>query len=114
MTRKVCAEPGCPTITDATRCPKHTQAKDRARGTRQQRGYDAAHDAERKRWAPLVATGMVKCWRCRLPIGPGEPWDLGHDDQDRSKYRGPEHAEKTDDHPACNRATSGRRISPDA
>lgn len=99
---KVCSEPGCPTLTKATRCTQHTRAKDRARGTRQQRGYDAAHEAERARWTPLVATGNVKCWRCGEYIPGAGPFDLGHDDLDRTKYRGPEHV-------SCNRATSGRR-----
>ena len=99
---KVCAEPGCPTLTKGTRCAEHTRAKDKARGTRQQRGYDAKHDAERKRWAPIVATGAVKCWRCQVLLEPDEPWDLGHDDHDRSIYRGPECVR-------CNRATASRR-----
>ena len=106
---KVCAEPGCPTLTKRTRCAEHERAKDRARGTRQERGYDARHDAERKRWVPRVATGNVKCWRCGDYIPADAPFDLGHDDHDRSRYRGPECV-------SCNRATSGRRprISPDA
>jgi len=99
---KVCAEPGCPTLTHTTRCTTHTRAKDKARGTRQQRGYDAAHEAERAKWAPIVATGEVKCWRCLVPIAPDQPWDLGHDDHDRSIYRGPECRR-------CNRATASRR-----
>jgi hypothetical protein len=101
MTMRVCLEPGCPTLTRNTRCDSHTRAKDKARGTRQQRGYGKLHAAERKRWAPLVATGNVKCWRCGDYIPADAQWDLGHDDQDRSKYRGPEHV-------SCNRATSGR------
>jgi predicted kinase len=76
----------------------------RARGTTLQRGYGADHRRERAKWAPLVEAGQVRCWRpeCGQPIRPGQPWDLGHDDHDRSVYRGPEHA-------ACNRAT--RRAS---
>ena len=106
MASRVCAEPGCPVIIRANvrdgRCDEHRRAKDKARGTRQQRGYDAQHDAERARWVPLVATGMVRCWRCRDHIAADQPFDLGHDDEDRSVYRGPEHV-------SCNRATSTRR-----
>lgn len=56
-----------------------------------QRGYGSAHQAERRRWVPLVNAGLVNCWRCGKLIIPGTPWDLGHDDFDRSIYRGPEH-----------------------
>jgi hypothetical protein len=102
MAKRVCLEPGCPTLTDTSRCERHTRERDRARGTRQQRGYDAKHYKARSRVAPLVATGQVKCWRCGELINPAEPWDYGHDDLDRTVYRGPEHA-------ACNRATASRR-----
>lgn len=54
-------------------------------------GYGAAHIKLRRRWAPLVATGQVICWRCHRRIMPGTKWFLGHDD-DRRFYRGPEHA----------------------
>jgi hypothetical protein len=37
------------------------------------------------RWARL-------CVRCGLPIKPGEPWHLDHDDIDRTRYFGPEPA----------------------
>ena len=104
---KVCIEADCPTLTNTTRCTTHAREQDKARGTRQQRGYDAKHEAERKRWLPIVATGGVKCWRCQAPIDPDQPWDLGHDDTDRTIYRGPECLR-------CNRATSPRRISPGA
>jgi hypothetical protein len=67
-----------------------------------ERGYGAEHRALRKRLARLVQAGQATCWRCGRWIAPGEPWDLGHDDVDRSVYRGPEHR-------SCNRRTSGRR-----
>jgi hypothetical protein len=65
------------------------------------RGYGHRHQQARKRLAPLVDAGLVRCARCGDWIAPGEPWDLGHHDWDRSLYTGPEHR-------ACNRATAGR------
>lgn len=66
------------------------------------RGYGWQHQKLRARWAPLVATGRVKCARCEELIAADAPWDLGHVDGDRAQYAGPEHQ-------ACNRATAGRR-----
>lgn len=99
MSLRVCLEPGCPATTSKSRCPQHTRQLDQARGSSTARGYGYDHQQQRARLAPLVATGNVKCWRCNEYIV-GD-FDLGHDDHDRTKYRGPEH-------PACNRATSGR------
>jgi len=106
MSMRVCLGPSggrrCPTaeVTNTTRCPDCRRDREQARGTPAARGYGPDHVAERKRWASIVAAGYVKCWRCREYIVGA--FDLGHDDQDRTRYRGPEH-------PACNRATSGRR-----
>ena len=66
------------------------------------RGYGIGHQRLRKRWAPSVAAGMVACARCGGLIAAGEPWDLGHDDHDRSLPAKPEHEK-------CNRATAGRQ-----
>lgn len=74
----------------------------RRRRTTTERGYGAAHQAERERWRPHVEAGRVVCWRCGQIIAPGQPWDLGHDDRDRARYRGPEH-------PRCNRAAGARK-----
>ena len=98
---KVCLEPGCPELQSESRCANHRRQRETERGTRQERGYDAAHDARRQQLAPFVATGNVKCWRCGQYIPADAAWDLGHDDTDRSKYRGPEHVD-------CNRATKSR------
>ena len=67
-----------------------------------QRGYGYRHQVIRKRLAPNVNAGLVDCWRCGQRIEEGEPWDLGHDDIDRTKYRGPEHVR-------CNRSVAGRK-----
>lgn len=107
MTRKVCLEPGCPTITDQRRCPKHTRANDKARGTRQQRGYDAVHDQLRAAWQRRMDRGEhIQCTSptCLTPEQAVDPndWHLGHDEH--RQHRGPEH-------PACNLTAAGR-ISP--
>ena len=73
-----------------------------AKGTSTQRGYGAAHQKLRRQIEPLVRSGHAICWRCGLAIPAGSDWDLGHDDEDRTRYRGPEHVK-------CNRATSARR-----
>lgn len=97
---RVCIEDGCPTLTKATRCTDHARARDRARGTRQARGYDAEHDTLRAIWQRRIDSGeAINCWRCEQPIV--APWHLGHCDSDRSKYHGPEHE-------SCNTGTSGR------
>ena len=80
-------------------CRDRTDTRNRANGKRARYGW--LHQRIRSSWAPLVATGGVTCARCKLPIDPGGPWDLGHDDNDAGIYSGPEHR-------ACNRATSGR------
>jgi hypothetical protein len=105
----VCLEPGCPKLVNRTRCAAHERARDKARGTRQERGYDAAHDALGRDYQRRMDAGeRFSCWRCDKPLGTRRniDWQLGHDDHDRTKYRGPEC-------PACNLATSGR-ISPHA
>lgn len=73
------------------------------RGSTTEKGYGAEHQRRRARWAPKVAAGGVVCWRCGDLIVPGEPWDLGHDDGDRRRYRGPEHSNR------CNRSAGARK-----
>lgn len=103
MAKRVCLEPGCPTLTDRRRCPTHERARDKARGTRQQRGYDAAHYREANRLRDLIRAGhQVTCWRCGLPITDADDCHLGHDDHDRNITRGAEHGR------TCNLAAAGR------
>lgn len=78
------------------------------RGEKTSDAYGREHRALRARLAPIVATGTVKCWRCRQLIKPGEPWDLGHNDE-RTKIMGPEHRYAR---PGCpgNRAAGWRKL----
>lgn len=78
-------------------------------GNTTQRGYGTTHQKLRAKYQTAVDAGLARCWRClengatdeQARINPGDPWDLGHDDHDRRKYRGPEHVR-------CNRATKTR------
>jgi hypothetical protein len=62
--------------------------------------YGGEHQALRRALAPYVPGSP--CWRCGLPILPGQPWDLGHDDDNPAIYRGPEHAR-------CSRQAGARK-----
>lgn len=86
-----------PRPTRATARQVRTQAPSGSSTTA--RGYGWTHQQERAKAAPVVAAGRAVCWRCRRPIAPGAPWDLGHHDLDRTRYMGPEHA-------ACNRSAA--------
>ncbi|GAA2696463.1 hypothetical protein Apa02nite_068560 [Actinoplanes palleronii] len=96
----VCAEPGCPEVQAERRCPIHRRSTERARGTRQQRGYDADHVRRRNAVKPAVERGEKKCARCGLPILPGDEWALDHDDE-RTGYLGPSHS-------TCNNSAGGK------
>lgn len=101
MARKPCAEPGCPIIGDTTRCVEHARMRDKARGSSSARGYGDAHQALRAGYQRRMDQGeKFSCWRCGDPIDP-QRWHLGHDDHDRTVYRGPECT-------PCNLATRGR------
>jgi hypothetical protein len=68
------------------------------------RGYGWPHEQERARWKPLVDRGEVDCWRCGGWIPPGSDWQLGHDDNDRTRYRGAEHKR-------CNLGAAARKVN---
>ena len=99
--KRICPKPGCPHVAVGRYCPQHNREYESKRGTSTARGYDQAHRARRAAWAPHVSRGLVTCWRCGQPIEAGAPWDLGHDDHDRTKYTGPEHRR-------CNRGEPSR------
>ena len=84
-------------------CQAVATQKRNARAPRAARGYDAAHDRERAKWAPVVAAGQAWCMEteCLMEdryITPGTPWDLAHN-KNRDGWRGPAHRR-------CNRATN--------
>lgn len=62
------------------------------KGSTTARGYGTAHRALRRWWEPRVARGIVRCAQCGHPIRKGEAWDLGHDETNRTRYAGPQHA----------------------
>lgn len=105
MALRPCPVAGCPTLIPpgARYCPTHTRDRDKARGTRQARGYNASHYGLRAAWQRRINAGEhVTCaCGCGTPIRPGDAWDLGHTD-DRRGYLGPMT-------PAHNRADGGRR-----
>lgn len=104
---KVCAEPGCPAIQREARCKAHRSQYERQRGTRRARGYDAAHVQMRAGYRRRMDAGETfVCWRCGGGID-ARAWTLGHCDDDRSSYHGPEC-------PPCDYATAGRTSCPHA
>lgn len=56
----------------------------------------------RKALKALVDAGRGVCWRCGRGIPPGAKWHAGHDDNDRTVYRGVEC-------PPCNVKTAARK-----
>ncbi|GAA2008014.1 hypothetical protein GCM10009719_17110 [Nocardioides kribbensis] len=92
---RVCAEPGCPVLGDKTRCAEHRREREQARGNAAARGYGADHRRLRAGYQRRMDAGeRFTCWRCAAEGRPHEvdprAWHLGHDDHDRSIYRGPE------------------------
>lgn len=103
--KRVCTHPGCPVLTAGGRCPAHRSERNRRldleRGSPAARGYGKAHRELRSQLQPIVDRGDGRCWRCGTRIPPGASWHLGHDDHDRTRYRGIEC-------PHCNLSAAGR------
>jgi hypothetical protein len=98
--RQPCTQPGCPKLTTGGRCPDHKRQADKARGTRQERGYDADHDTLR---AQLMLTAIGKICAspsCTRRMLPGQRLALMHN-EDRTGYLGMGHAQ-------CNLSDAGK------
>ena len=61
---------------------------ERERPSTTERGYGGEHKKLRAKLAKVVEAGDGFCVRCGRWVAPGELWHLGHDDFDRSRYRG--------------------------
>lgn len=72
---RVCLETGCPRTTKRTRCDEHERARDKARGTRQERGYDAEFERAKRDPAYVAAT---HCVSCDEPFTASNPKTAGH------------------------------------
>lgn len=73
-----------------------------SQGSTTERGYGHKHQQKRAEYQKVVDAGAAECWRCHDPVPPGSEWQLGHDDHDRTKYRGVECVK-------CNESTGGRK-----
>ena len=85
----------------------HRRPRTEAEKQRRKQYSSAEHQAAVKAVKAQVAAGNAHCWRCGRYLPPGSPVHAGHDDHDRTVYRGPEC-------PPCNRNTAasrGARIS---
>lgn len=111
MTKRSCSTSGCGELVEqgvrGGRCDDCESEHNRARGSATARGYGKEHQAERARLQDYMDNAGVQyaCWRCltrgvHKPIDPTN-WHLGHCDNNRSIYHGPEC-------PPCNDATAGR------
>jgi hypothetical protein len=101
--KAVCLEPGCPELVTSGRCFTHRRQREIARGSRQQRGYDAKHDRAKRDPDYLAAT---VCLTCERPFTPDNPKTAGHLVDIRSGGR------ESGIFPQCRRCNYGWRTSP--
>ena len=104
--KRVCKRCIPPRLIDASEFEAHRQEhKNEDALPAYQRGYGTEHRNLRAWWAPKVAMGTVRCWRCGELIDPRGEWDLGHRD---GVHAGPEHRSE------CNRRTATHRAEGEA
>lgn len=80
----------------------HRKANTAAERARTAQYHSAEHREQQRLAKAAVAAGTAVCWRCRRHIPPGNPVHAGHDDHDRTVYRGPEC-------PPCNLRAAARK-----
>lgn len=74
MAKRPCLD--CGTLATSARCPPCTRSKDRARGTRQQRGLNAEYDRNRA----IILAAATTCAVCGQPGTADDPLTAGHID----------------------------------
>jgi hypothetical protein len=80
----------------------HRRPKTQAELERRRQYASPEHQAQVAAVKAAVASGTAHCWRCGKHLPPGSKAHAGHDDHDRTVYRGPEC-------PACNLRTAARK-----
>jgi hypothetical protein len=80
----------------------HRKGDPAALAARRKQYNSREHKARRAAGQRQVDAGVAYCWRCGAWLPPGQVWHLGHDDEDRTVYRGPEC-------PPCNLKAAARK-----
>ena len=112
MPRRICICTGCPACTgkphtyDKTTSPgkqrcRPCQQKADARPNTTARGYGSQHQQLRAQLLDAFVP-VQPCWRCGRPIARKADAQLGHDDNNRTRYRGLEHTK-------CNEGAPNKR-----
>ena len=89
---------------NGARCPDCAAERDRARGTRQERGYGADHDKARR---AIAARLPLPCLYCHGQIDPGDRWDAAHVLDGHPEYG------TAPAHPRCNQRARADRAPGD-
>lgn len=105
MSWQVCAEDGCPSLSESTRCPRHTKAKrrreDKRRPSARARGYDSRWErtAKAHRRAFPICQWPEGCLRRSEQThhldGNGPKGPRGHDWSNLQSLCAPHHAQVT-------------------
>ncbi len=99
--KKPCSVPGCPVLVSGRpRCTEHQREWEKARGSRQDRGYDKHHDELVVRLTPQAYGQICASPSCGQRMLPGQKLHLMHN-ADRTGYLGMGHA-------WCNASDAGK------